>query len=129
MNTSFFGNLKNIGNPLSISRVPPDWYQGSQLKLLAPPYELLKAAHAGLSATDYEKEFSRHVLNYLDPKEVYEAICEEHGEDVTLLCFETLEKPGEFCHRRMVAKWLEETCEVKIPEWTPPQKLSRALIW
>jgi uncharacterized protein (UPF0248 family) len=35
---------------------------------------------------------------------------------VVLLCYEDLEKPGEWCHRRMLACWLEEQTGIEVPE-------------
>jgi hypothetical protein len=79
-------------------------------------------AHKGLSEELYNKEFERIVLADLDPSEVYEAIIAEYGDDVTLMCFEKLESPGDFCHRRLVARWFEKNLEVEVPEWQPKEK-------
>lgn len=114
MKTSYFGNLKNLENPLSISQYPPKWYTGPQLKMLAPPRDLLLETKKGLvSNEEYTERFNKH-LEQFDPKELHDAIVEEYGEDVTLLCFE---KPGDFCHRRLVANWFENHLQVEIPEW------------
>jgi len=48
-------------------------------------------------------------LDVLDAKKVYE----ELGEDSILLCWE---KSGDFCHRRLVAEWLEKELNVKVNE-------------
>ena len=120
MKTSYFSNIKNLEVPLSISQGPPKWYEGPEFKPLAPPWELVRKAHAGLSEADYEAEYRRLVLDHFDPRELYDAIIEEHGPNVVLLCFEKLATPGEYCHRRMVAKWFEENLKVEVPEWTKP---------
>lgn len=122
MKTSYFSNIRNIKNPLSISQFPPKWYTGPQLKMLAPPKELLALSNKGLPKEVYYKEFHRMVLDLLDPREVYDAIIEEYGDDVTLMCFEKLESPGDFCHRRLVADWFEKHLNVEVPEWTAPPK-------
>lgn len=57
----------------------------------------------------YTKQYYKEVLDKLDPKEIYDEI----GEDSVLLCWE---KPGSFCHRRIVAKWLEDNLSIKIEE-------------
>ena len=119
MKTSYFGNLKNIEVPLSISQFPPKWYNGPQLKMLAPSSDLLFAHKNGLSDGEYEKIFTQHLAQF-DPVELYEAIVEEYGDNVTLLCYE---KPGDFCHRRLVAKWFEDALQVEVVEWAkPPRK-------
>lgn len=118
MKTSYFGNLKNIEVPLSISQFPPKWYTGPELKMLAPPRKLLLDTKKGLvSNEEYTEIFNQH-LSQFNPKELYEAIVEEYGDDVTLLCYE---KPGDFCHRRLVAEWFTNALEVEIPEWKKPE--------
>ena len=117
MQTSYFSNIRNIQAPLSISQYPPKWYVGAQFKVLAPPWALVDMAHKGLSRELYTKEFHRLVLADLDPREVYDAIVAEYTENVTLMCFEKLENPGDFCHRRIVAEWFEKQLDIKVPEW------------
>lgn len=36
-----------------------------------------------------------------------------YGPDVVLLCYE---KPGQFCHRRLVAEWFEQELGLVVPE-------------
>jgi uncharacterized protein (DUF488 family) len=48
-------------------------------------------------------------LDKLDPGEV----AYELGSEAVLLCWEA---PGRFCHRRLVATWLEEALGVDVPE-------------
>lgn len=127
MFTSYFSNIKNIKNPLSISQSPPKWYTGPQLKMLAPPWALVDMAHKGLSQEQYYKEFHRLILDLLDPREVYDAIIEEYGDDVTLMCFEKLEAPGDFCHRRLVAEWFIKHLGVEVPEYVKPPKNNSTL--
>lgn len=124
MKTSYFANLRNLKVALSISQYPPKWYDGPQLKMLAPPPSLLKAAHNGLSHEEYEKQYKRDVLDHLDARDVYDAIIDEYGDDVALLCFE---KPGDFCHRRLVAEWFETELKVSVPEWEPQPKSKMTL--
>lgn len=117
MKTSYFANLKNIDVPLSISQYPPKWYTGERLSMLAPPRELLNDRKKNdLSDEEYTRIFNEH-LSQFDPREMYDAIVEEYGDDVTLLCYE---KPGDFCHRRLVAAWFEKHLDVKVSEWAKP---------
>lgn len=119
METSRFANIKNLNKFASVSMFPPKWYVGPEIKTLAPPWELINSAHNGMTAEEYKVEFYQMVLNKLDPIEVYKNITNSYTEDVVLLCFEKLEKPGDFCHRRYVAEWFEEALNIKIPEWEP----------
>ena len=118
MKTSNFANIKNLDVYACISLYPPTWYVGPDLKSLAPTPELFHA-HKRLSKVEYAERYQRDVLDKLDPVKTYEAIISKFGEDVALLCFE---KPGEFCHRRLVAQWFEESLGVVVPEWTKPER-------
>jgi hypothetical protein len=116
MKTSYFGYLKHITNPLSISGKAPDWYVGPQCRKLAPKWEFFSAYRAGeIDEDEYTKEFYEQVLKPLSARDMYEFLTKTYGDDVILLCYE---KPGEFCHRRIVAGWFEEALGVDVPEYT-----------
>ena len=112
LTTSYFANLAKVSNPLSISRFSPSWYRGPELKELAPSAQLLRGYHRGnTDELGYEVEFEKQ-LSALDAKAIYAKIL-SFGENVSLLCYE---KPGDFCHRRLVAEWLERELEIEVPE-------------
>lgn len=114
MQTSYFANLKNVTNPLSISFRAPVWYKGPEYQTFAPRYEFLTSYKNGVIDKDeYTVEFKRLVLDELNAKDVWDEIVTRYGEDVTLLCYE---KPGEFCHRRLVADWFELELGVVVSE-------------
>ncbi|MFA7177609.1 MAG: DUF488 family protein [Smithellaceae bacterium] len=111
MKTSYFGNPKTKNNPnaVSIARWPPRWWgKRARFISLAPPGDLVKRFKTGsVSWPDYCAEY-QSVLDKNDPAEIYELL-----KGKILLCYE---KPGENCHRRLVADWLEKTLKIKIPE-------------
>jgi len=111
MKTSYFANKTAASDPqaFSISRWPPRWW-GSRRRYiaLAPSADLLKRSKAGLPWLDYVEEYKRVVLANLDPAKVYADL-----SDAILLCWE---RPGEDCHRRLVAEWIESSLGVKVPE-------------
>lgn len=111
MKTSCFSNKEAAANPnaVSISRWPPRWWRGNRYIALAPSIDLLNRSRAGLPWPEYVKEYRRDVLAKLDPAKVVADL----GEDAILLCWE---KPGEDCHRRLVAEWLESHTGIKVPE-------------
>lgn len=77
---------------------------------LYPGWKLVSKLKQGLITQDmYVQQYYENVLNQLDPSRVYADL----GDDAILLCWE---KPGKFCHRRLVAKWLHETLEIKVNE-------------
>lgn len=113
MKTSYFANRQAAQDAcaVSIARWPPRWW-GSRRRYfaLAPSAELLKRAKAGMPWPDYVKEYKRDVLDKLDSARVYADL----GPDAIMLCWEA---PGEDCHRRLVAEWMEQALHVKVPEY------------
>ncbi len=57
----------------------------------------------------YVKCYFDQVLSHLDPQ----TVLQELGDDPILLCYE---KGQEFCHRHIVAEWLEMTLHVEVKE-------------
>jgi hypothetical protein len=109
MYTSNYWNYKGE-NAISIARSCPDWYTGREYKKLAPKRWFFLAYKQGIiDSKQYSNHYYKEVLKPLDPKKIYE----ELGQDAVLLCWES---PSEFCHRRLVARWLEHELGIKIPE-------------
>jgi len=109
MKTSCYRKHGNHPNAVSIAGRAPEAYKGREFKKLAPKFLFFKLFKQGYSETYYKYHFYEEVLGVLDPRKVYE----ELGEDAILLCWE---QPGEFCHRRLVAQWLEEALDIEIEE-------------
>ena len=107
METSYFGNLSRLKNKkvISIARGTPKWFNGSQYLKLAPTWEMIKH----MSEEEYIFSY-KNLLKKLNPKEVYK----ELGEETVLLCWE---RPGDFCHRRLVAEWFENELGLLVPEY------------
>ena len=112
MKTSYFAGYKGI-NGVSIALFAPRGYKGREYKLLAPSKELLDWwRFTGKTGEEKETEYKKEywgLIKHLDPKAVFEFL----GDDAVLLCYE---KPGDFCHRRLVAKWLEVKLGIMVPE-------------
>jgi hypothetical protein len=114
MRTSYFANMSNIGNPLSISGEAPEWYTGPQYRVLAPKWNFFKKYKSGeIDETGYIVEYYKQVLDALDPYHIYSYLTGKYDNDVVLLCYED---PGVFCHRRIVADWFENHLGVVVPE-------------
>lgn len=115
MKTGYFGNMKSYPKDkgyrfISIARFSRFW-TGDEYKKLAPPANIIKIKDAEL----YTKLYYEEVLNKLNPKEVYE----ELGQKSVLLCYESWEsiKSGKtFCHRRIVAEWLQNNLCIEVKE-------------
>ncbi|WP_156181066.1 DUF488 family protein, N3 subclade [Desulfovibrio sp. TomC] len=112
--TSYFAREKNIPNPVCIAQVKPSWSKSKEYKKLAPPWNLVGRYKKGtVSTQQYTQEYSFFVLSRLNPVEVLNEIKSLFGDDASLLCYE---KPGDFCHRRIVAEWLEKGTGEVVPE-------------
>ena len=89
--------------PVSIAGYAPDYYQGIQFKALAPKYTWWREWHDKHLSNDwYRAKYQETVLDKLNPKVIANRL-QAFGKDIVLLCYE---KPGEFCHRQLVADWL-----------------------
>jgi len=109
MKTSCYRKHGNHPNAVSIAGRAPEAYKGREYKKLAPKVWFFKKYKLDGDEAFYKYFFYEEVLGVLDPRKVYE----ELGEDAILLCWEN---PGEFCHRRLVAQWLEEALDITIDE-------------
>lgn len=114
MNTSYFGSnkIKGLSDLVSISYKPPEYFLSivKICKPLCPSYDLVMSYKNGIiTEYEYTREYHRQILDGLDPKTMFKKL----GENSILLCYE---KSGDFCHRRIVAKWFEDNLNVKVPE-------------
>ena len=124
MKTSYFGRANSNAFKgrddlrfVSVARSCRYW-SGEKYPALFPTWDIIKIE----DPVKYEKMYREQVLDKLDPLKVYEDL-----EDAIILCHESIDKieAGEtFCHRHIIAKWLEEelwlryNMDVKIPELT-----------
>ena len=114
--TSYFGNIKNIPSsiiPVSIAQNSPRWYKGVEEKRLAPTTAIRQNYRKTNSQVEYTLAFNV-MLEFLDMDSILESLT-SYGKDICLLCYE---KPGEFCHRRLVAEYLKRAKGLLIPEYT-----------
>ena len=110
MRTSSFFIKGSDPNAVSISRIVPPWYNGRRYEPLAPHMNLVaRYINDVIDKLQFAKEYREQVLNTLDPFQVIVDL----GMDAILL---DNAPPGKFCHRQLVAEWLEETLGIKVPE-------------
>jgi len=118
--TSYFAKEKVLNElgilPISISLFPPKWFTGQRLHYLAPKKFMLDDS---MTEEEYEKHYI-DILEKVDIKTLGITLRDiAHGKDVAFLCFE---KPGDFCHRHILAKWLSKKTGVDIQEYVFEQK-------
>lgn len=104
--TSYYAKYKTVKNmgitPIITSVGYPkflgagkEWY-----KPLAPTREMLK-----MKESEYKIEYAK-ILSKLNPRRVLGELWELAGRKPFAIC--CYEKPGEFCHRHLVADWLKK---------------------
>ena len=114
--TSYFAKLKSLPDdiiPISICGKAPDWYKGLQYKRLAPKYSFFMKWKENHDNDYYIKCFNEQVLSKLDAMDVVLDLFDllnENGfnigdKNIALICYE---KPDDFCHRHLVANWLNK---------------------
>ncbi len=114
--TSYYGNLKKLNanniTPIGVSLYTPKYVKVSCLKYVAPHKAML---FGGLSKEKYTELYYKDVLSRVNPKEFLKDVeMLSQGKDVALLCYE---KPGDFCHRHLLADWLNEKLGLEIKEF------------
>ena len=108
--TTYFANLKNLPAniiPVSISQVVPAGYKGLVYKQLAPPTSILNAYKKTHDENTYIMKYTELVLNQLNQFKVIQDLekLTKGAAEVALVCYE---KPEDFCHRHIAARWLRK---------------------
>ena len=116
--TSYFGFSKSIPSeitPVSIAKFSPKWFNGREIKILAPSKKLLWQTKQGkITEEEYARQYMAQIREVFNPQGLLEKLeTEFSGKDIVLLCFE---KKGEFCHRRLLAQWIEGESGLTIKE-------------
>lgn len=110
-------NKKHV--PVAISRGLPRYRLRYQIELrllyLAPSRDLLRGDY-------YKSEFERLYCVQLKKTISVDFVADQlhqmqyDGRDVVLLCFEDIRIRGNWCHRRMFAKWWKKQTKKDIKE-------------
>ena len=117
--TSYFAKLSALTAagivPISIALYKPKWYNGYEASILAPHPGLLKRFKIFHNEKAYRDEFRTENLERLDPYKLVCGLQEMIGNrhEFALICYE---KPTSFCHRHLVAEWLNEN-GIPCEEW------------
>lgn len=110
--TSYFANLKNVENPVSVAGKCPDFYKGRpEYKKLAPKYDWWKKWHdEKLSNEWYIEQYRKTVLEKLNPSQTLSELLSiyPNANVITLLCWE---RAGLFCHRHLISQWLADNID------------------
>ncbi|MDD5641078.1 MAG: hypothetical protein PHX53_05470 [Syntrophales bacterium] len=105
--TSNFHISGHLSQAVAVSRGIPRGWQGRTYKPLAPSWDLVKIQ----DPQEFIRLYRARVLDWLDARQVVQDL---GGDDFVLLCWEP---PGEFCHRRVVAAWLQKELGLVVEEF------------
>lgn len=90
-------------------------FNGETYKRLAPKLKFWHEWHYNIGKISdiennnfYIREYYIQVLQYLNPQQVLQDL-----KDAIMLCYES---SLDFCHRHIVAAWLELECGIVVPE-------------
>lgn len=107
--TSYYAMLRKIDKrftPISIAGRAPDWYKGLEYKKVAPKKDWFLQWKSNHDNEFYIQKYNETVLSTLKQEDVVSELEElSNGKAVVLICYE---KPSDFCHRHIVADWLNE---------------------
>lgn len=132
--TSYFANIKNIDTekymPIGIAGKSPEGWKFPEYKKLAPSWSIWSEWHDAMefakgapdaailedeACKEYTKRFVGEILANREPETVLGDISKLADGKIPVLC--CYEKPGEFCHRHIVADWLTENTIAKVREF------------
>jgi len=142
--TSNYNNVKK-GNTLSVTGDDGNaWgYFGASYKKLAPklstflPYKEGLEKLSNIKNIEEYKELRKEIedkyiksyydtrLKNLNVKELLYILKEKYGENIILMCHEEI---NEFCHRRLIADYIELETGIYIPEITMENNKVKKLI-
>ena len=119
LSTGSYSNCKS-GNLVSISgdKGKSANFNGNAYTKLAPKRDFFVAWKYNTTLSEdennkyYMREFYKQVLADLNPIELLKEL-RYFGDDVVILCYE---QNDEFCHRHLIAAWLERILGMEIPE-------------
>lgn len=109
--TSYFAKSKDL--PKDISQIAicggvPFWWKGIWYKKVAPRIKFFQEWKKNHDNEFYIKHFNDEVLSQRNPDDVVKELfaMANGAEKICLMCYE---KPEDFCHRHLVADWINKT--------------------
>ena len=116
--TGYYAKLKHYESngiiPISIAGRAPEFYKGIQYKKFAPSWDIFsKWKNGEIDNFQYTDRFKKEILGKLNKEEVKQFL-NSFKTDIILLCYE---KSGDFCHRHIVADWIETELGKRVEEY------------
>ena len=118
--TSYFAKMNKFPSdfiPVAICGWIPDFYKGLWTKKVAPKWSFLQAWKQNHDNDLYIEHFNKEILDATTPEDFINLLknMTNNAENVVLLCYE---KPSDFCHRHLVADWINNNTDYEVTEWT-----------
>ena len=106
---------------ITICAFPPKGFKGPNLAAVAPSKSILLEYKKDNNQEKYIKRYTEEILCILkEPRYLIDTISYiSQGKDVALCCYE---KSGDFCHRHILANFLNEKLNLNITEFVFPEK-------
>lgn len=119
--TSYFGNYRKLEaahiKMICVALGKPKYYNAPQLIQVAPRRYMLNDKW---TEEEYTNMYLNDVLANVNPQQLLRTLQQlSDGKDIALCCYE---KPEDFCHRHILAKWLTEKTGVQITEFGVEEK-------
>ena len=118
--TSYFAKVKHLqeagfNNLVCVAGYAPKFFYDIPNARFYPDLAPMKSwfwewKNNHLSNDWYIEKYNETVLSKLDPNKVVSDL----GNNAVMLCYE---KPGDFCHRHLIADWLSTNTGAKVSEF------------
>ena len=113
--TSYFGNSKKLNASnikiICVAIGRPKFIQAPQMLNVCPTRYMVSGP---CSREEYLRLYDQ-ILAKQDARQVVKQIeMLSGGQDVALCCYE---KPGDFCHRHILAKWITDSTGIEVKEF------------
>ena len=117
--TSYFSNLDRLEAagiyPVAVCNKVPAFFRGPNIESVAPNNSILWEYKKSAGTPDDQDRYRQRYINevlcvYRFHPEYFTQLLEsfsqsEDGKDIALLCYE---RPEDFCHRHILAGWMNE---------------------
>lgn len=125
--TSYFAKTKQLVDagimPIGIAQIPPTFFKYPNMGCVAPSKDILFEYKSILDKERYITRYKEEILPCIKNIQVFIDSLESlsDGKDVALCCYE---KPGDFCHRHLLADYLNEQSDLDIQEYNFGDEIS-----
>ena len=118
--TSYFGNSRKLNAAgikiICVAIGRPRFLSAPQMINVAPTRYMV----SGPCSRDEYLRLYNQILSKQDASQVVKQIESlSDGQDVALCCYE---KPGDFCHRHILAKWITDNTGIEVKEFGVVEK-------